>query len=300
MRCKRKNAIALGLMICLPAIAVVRGQSPSNASSSANAISAGERQALVALYEATDGSHWKNNRCWMGPPGTECDWYEVSCGPRTGGPPTVIGLELSANHLHGRIPEAIGQLNNLEWLSLYGNELSGRIPEPLIRRWLAGPLWISAESPLLTDVTEIDFEAAASALLCEKHRVIFRSDDTAVLYTVRCRNASPKDRTTFCEVKTAKIGQGAFARLAHLLEKNGYFALQPEYWRNITDSSFLSTRVTRNGKEYAVVDYAGAGPFELWTIHLAIEGVTASIEWDAASTLPKCPSWEKPPASLPH
>ena len=55
--------------------------------------------------------------------------------------------------------------------------------------------------------------------------------------------------------------------LAWTLEKNGYFTLQGDYQRNITDSAFVSTRVTRNGKKYEVVVYAGGGPLELWMIH---------------------------------
>ena len=85
--------------------------------------------------------------------------------------------------------------------------------------------------------------------------------------------------------------------LAWTLERNGYFTLQAEYKRNITDSAFGSTRVTRNGKKYEVVEYAGGGPLELWMIQLAIEGVSSTMEWSKAETLPECPRWSK--AELP-
>ncbi len=81
--------------------------------------------------------------------------------------------------------------------------------------------------------------------------------------------------------------------LAWTLEKNGYFTLQADYQRNITDSAFVSTRVTRNGKKYEVVEYAGGGPFELWVIHRAIEGVSSTLEWGKTETLPECPRWSK-------
>lgn len=265
------------------------GESPSLA----EGISAQERQALVALYQATDGNHWKNHDGWLGPAGSECGWHGVGCGLGAPEPKTVVYLDLYDNNLRGRIPEAIGQLVHLQTLFLSHNDLSGGLPEPLIRQWLSGSLWIKAEAPLLTDVSEIDYESSASAILCAQQRVVLRSDTAAMRFTERCRNASPKDRRTFCEVKKGRIGGEGFALLAWALEKNGYFTLQADYEENVTDADFVRTRVTRNGKKYEVVEYAGAGPSELWLIHRAIEGVSSSIEWSKTKTLPECPRWSE-------
>ena len=38
-----------------------------------------EREALIALYNATDGDNWTCNDGWLGAPGTECSWYGVTC-----------------------------------------------------------------------------------------------------------------------------------------------------------------------------------------------------------------------------
>jgi len=83
-------------------------------------------------------------------------------------------------------------------------------------------------------------------------------------FTERCRKASPKDRRTFCEVEKGGIWGEEFAMLAWALEKNGYFTLQANYQRNISDSAFVSTRVTRNGKNtksshMLVVDHLNCG-----------------------------------------
>ena len=244
-----------------------------------------ERQALVALYEATDGNHWKNHEGWLGPVGTECKWYGVSCDNHGYEPITVKGLDLPDNNLNGRIPEAIGQLAHLQELFLFRDNLSGKLPDATIQQWLSGSLWINAEAPLLTDVSEIDYEWNPSMLLCGRSRIVLRSDGSAIQFTERCRNATPKDRTTFCEVKTGYAGSGNFAMLAWLMEKNGFFMMKPEYNdRNISEGVFASTRVMRGANKYEVVTYASAGPFELWVIHRGIEGVASLRRMEVEQT----------------
>jgi hypothetical protein len=274
-----------------------------------------ERQALEALYKATDGNYWAHRVGWLGPPGTECNWHGVECEPSDSEAARVVELDLAENNLVGTIPQEIGnlrklhalnlernrlsggipttlgQLGDLEWLTLLGNQLSGLVPDPLIHRWLAGPLDISAETSLLTDVSQIDFESSASSVLCASHRIILSSNNNVVSYSERCRAATPDDRTTFCEVRDGRIGSSEFARLGWLIKKSGFFDLSPEYSRGITDAGFENTRVTANAGVHAVSNYAGGGPFELWIIQRAIEGVAASAEWQKNSTEQKCPRW---------
>jgi hypothetical protein len=250
-----------------------------------------ERRALLAVYEATDGGHWKNHDGWLGPPGTECNWHGVLCEPGADEQDYLTDLNLSENNLSGKLPKEIDQLTQLQSLTLFGNHLSGKLPDPLIERWLAGSLDILAEAPLLTDISEIDFESSPTALLCGQRRIVLRADTTAISFTNRCRLATPKDRATYCQVKEGRVLWLGFAKLAWLIEKNGYFALLPKYERNITEGTFVSTRVTRAAKVYEVVDYAGGGPLNLWTIESAIAGVASSLDWEKTRTRPKCPAW---------
>lgn len=264
----------------------------TSSSTISDGISPDERHALVALYEATDGNQWKDHSSWLGLPGTECKWYGVECAPGNQGPSTIVSLDLSQNELRGSIPETLGELTHLEWLTLWGNHLSGILPVALTRRWLSGSLSIGAEAPLFTTVSEIDFEFDPSSLLCGRRRIVLRSDGTAIQYEKRCRSATPRDRTTFCEVRQGRILGPFFAKVAYSLEENDFFSLEKNYSRNITDSAFASTRVTKDGKKFEVVNYADGGPFRLWAIQAIIEGAE-SDEWEKTTTQPECPRWDK-------
>ena len=113
-----------------------------------------DREALIALYNATDGPNWRKQANWLtdAPLG---DWHGVTtdrngrviaydsdpgftCNNLTGAIPPEIGdldmlqyLDLSCGHLNGLIPPEIGNLSNLRYLSLNNNEISGPLPAEL-------------------------------------------------------------------------------------------------------------------------------------------------------------------------
>ena len=89
-----------------------------------------ERQALVQLYESTDGGNWKNSSGWLTGDPCENDWFGVtctSCNNCTEGA-RVLSLDLYDNSLRGTIPTEIGNLAFLEGIDLYSNRLTGTIP----------------------------------------------------------------------------------------------------------------------------------------------------------------------------
>ena len=85
-----------------------------------------DREALVALYNATDGPNWADNTNWLSdrPLG---EWY----GVETDISGRVIDVNLSENQLRGTIPAELGNLPYLDSLHLRHNALSGEIPAEL-------------------------------------------------------------------------------------------------------------------------------------------------------------------------
>ncbi len=111
-----------------------------------------DRQALVALYETTDGENWTNNTRWLSdaPIG---EWHGVEVDDDgfvtelqlhgnglSGKMPSklrylqqLVVLRLDENDLTGSIPPELGELSNLVSLELSDNRLSGAIPVELGR-----------------------------------------------------------------------------------------------------------------------------------------------------------------------
>ena len=85
-----------------------------------------DREALIAIYNATDGDNWANNDSWLSdaPIG---EWEGVTTDDNG----RVTELSLLQNQLSGKIPPELGKLSNLTELFLSANELSGKIPPEL-------------------------------------------------------------------------------------------------------------------------------------------------------------------------
>ena len=85
-----------------------------------------DREALEALYHATDGANWRTNFNWLiDAPLSE--WYGVTTDPSG----RVIEVFLTENRLSGEIPPELASLSDLRRLGLSGNQLSGEIPPEL-------------------------------------------------------------------------------------------------------------------------------------------------------------------------
>jgi Leucine-rich repeat (LRR) protein len=78
-----------------------------------------ECQALVALYDSTNGENWEDNTGWNAT-NSPCSWYGVTCQGRR-----VTGLSLGNNNLKGSISKKFFKLKKLKTLILSDNDLNG-------------------------------------------------------------------------------------------------------------------------------------------------------------------------------
>ena len=125
-----------------------------------------ERSALIALYNSTGGENWYRQEGWLGPPGTEGDWYgvEVKNGH-------VVKLGLRSNRLTGKLPQEIGDLSELLWLNLNGGRLNSWVP---IGNHLSG--WITTrigrlEKLEFLDLSSNDFSGPIPATIVNLSRL---------------------------------------------------------------------------------------------------------------------------------
>ena len=91
-----------------------------------------QRDTLIEIYHATDGDNWHRNDDWLGPEGTECDWYGVVCAwsdYHEQGIVRILELNLRNNNLTGSLPPLNG-FNHAYRLDFSGNQLTHPIPLP--------------------------------------------------------------------------------------------------------------------------------------------------------------------------
>jgi hypothetical protein len=126
-------------------LGVVLAFAASHATLASAAIPAPEREALIAIYNNTNGGAWGINTNWctttpcpaesptFSAPGTECfdqaqtgtGWYGVGCDDQNA---HVVDVNLGANHLAGSLP-SITALTQLQALLIDRNRLSGPLPQ---------------------------------------------------------------------------------------------------------------------------------------------------------------------------
>ena len=109
-----------------PTVTVAPGSAAATAPPAASGSVKTDREALVALYNATDGENWNESDNWLSdaPLG---EWEGVV----TNDDRRITELQLHTNDLSGEIPPELGSLSNLTALNLNNNDLGGEIPAEL-------------------------------------------------------------------------------------------------------------------------------------------------------------------------
>ena len=82
--------------------------------------------ALATLYSATSGDNWRDSTNWLSEQPLQY-WKGVHINEEG----RIVELRLGGNNLSGQIPSELGNLSNLEHLSIQYNQLTGSIPSQL-------------------------------------------------------------------------------------------------------------------------------------------------------------------------
>ena len=125
-----------------------------------------QRDALVDLYNSTDGDNWTDNTNWCSdkPVG---EWYGVTATSEG----VVKELRLYNNNLTGQLPPSLASLENMDNLYLFNNRLSGEVPQEVL------------ESPMWNHVWDIDYivwQQDAECLIYNKYESTDFSKDGEV------------------------------------------------------------------------------------------------------------------------
>ena len=134
----------------------------SSASATAQTPCHPDFDALMALYNSTNGVDWNTNDGWVdGAAGTDCnvcDWFGVRCNDDG----RVQSLFLTSNNMIGPIPPELGDLTYLESLDLGGSGLTGSIPPEVgeltrMKRWAVCCSNLSGQLPDISTWVELEY-----------------------------------------------------------------------------------------------------------------------------------------------
>ena len=125
-----------------------------------------ECDALVAVYNSTDGANWSDNTGWL-QTDTPCSWYGITCANGT----NVTDIDSFDNNLTGYIPAEIGNLSSLVGLNMRFNQLSGNIPATIGNLTLLQALYLGENQLSGSIPVEIGYLTALRTLYLRENQL---------------------------------------------------------------------------------------------------------------------------------
>ena len=254
------------------------------------AVPPSEREALIALYDATGGERWIDHSEWKGPVGSECDWFGVDCmdGIEGDAVPHVVEIELPKNHLVGSIPGDLANLQYLMKLDVSENDLSLPLPDSLLEKWDTGYLDLEVGG------AGVPFDEVRLSLIsnvyCADQVIILRSSGTVLYYRDRCRAPFRENPQPYCELRRGETSE--FPRVARFLVTHGFFGRHdPPPFKGAAVDVGIVTVTTRGPTAIHSVEVFPNGDDSLdsWSYEKILRGVAEEVHWSAPIESAKCP-----------
>ena len=143
-----------------------------------------EREALVALYKATDGDNWSSNDNWCSDKPVS-EWYGISVDESG----NISQIRLYDKNLNGHLPKELGELQNLVFIDIRENCLTGRIPSEIMEL----PWWQKQWGLILPQQEDYGFSSEGIEIYAPQFSMtslsgktvsnsIFAENDYTVLY----------------------------------------------------------------------------------------------------------------------
>lgn len=163
--------------------------------------------ALVALYNSTDGDNWINNTNWLSnkPINT---WHGINT-LLDDGTSRVTSIYLGNNNLSGNIPQEIGDFENLFNLGLSGNNLIGQIPQSIANLNQLGGIELQNNN-LTGNIPDLSKKSSLTYLYLWSNNFVFADFENEFLgYQTKMGNDfiyAPQNKTTDGSSEILEIG----------------------------------------------------------------------------------------------
>ena len=140
-------------------------------------------------------------------------------------------------------------------------------------KWMGGALGGPTIDP---GISEIHLERTACYGTCPVYSVVLKNDGSVVY--------EGKSHVKMTGTHSGTVNLWGFNKLTELIVKSKFMDFEDRYSIDVTDMpTVYTTVVMKDGSKKRIMNYASAGPVELWAIEQMIDKMVSDVKWDSNS-----------------